>query len=353
MKGSIDLVKIVGIDIKIHVTFLLLPALFAMTHGLKGIVFILCVFFCVALHELSHSLQARRYGTQVESIMLLPIGGIASMRDMPHTPKQEFLISISGPLFNFAVGAILFFPMLIVLGRDTMYHPSLATWPQTFAYIFWINPWLGVFNMLPAFPMDGGRVLRSVLAERMDYLKATKIAVSFGHGFALFFALTGIFANPPNFILLIIALFIYMAASQEELKVDLQMTLKNFTVSQVLPKEFLTTQPTTTIGEILEMALYAHQEDFPVVENGVLVGFLDRSHFISSIREGNLAVSVGGIMRKDFPVAQPYEMLTAAYHKMEAAGLKSLPVVQEGSLRGVISLEDISRVYTILSGKKA
>ncbi|MCX5666001.1 MAG: site-2 protease family protein [Candidatus Omnitrophica bacterium] len=222
---------IFGISINIHVTFLLL-LIFFLSGGIKWLVLMIGVFSFVTLHELCHSLMARYYGVEVREITLLPIGGVASMSSMPEKPSQEFFISIVGPLFNIAVIIIFYNPMKSLLGPEILFHRPLstATWPLTFAYLYWINLMLAAFNLIPAFPMDGGRVLRSILAGRIGYVKATKFAVGLGHIFALGFAYFGI-VN-VNLVLIAIAIFIYMAASNEGRQVDVKEALSKFKIGE-------------------------------------------------------------------------------------------------------------------------
>jgi Zn-dependent protease len=231
MRGSIKLFNIFGIAINIHVTFLLLM-IFFLSGGIKWLALMMGVFCFVTLHEICHSLVARHYGIEVREITLLPIGGIASMSSMPEKPSQEFFISIAGPLFNLAVIVIFYAPMKSVLGPEVLFHRpfSTATWPLTLSYLYWINLMLAVFNLIPAFPMDGGRILRSILASRIGYVKATKFAVGLGHIFAIGFAYFGIVNT--NLILIAIAIFIYMAASSERRQVDVKEALKKFKIGE-------------------------------------------------------------------------------------------------------------------------
>ncbi len=349
MKGSVHLFKVWGININIHITFLLLPLLFGFQYGLRGVFMILFVFCCVTMHELMHSIQARRFGIKVDQIILLPIGGIASMRKMPENPREELLVSFSGPLFNIGIAVVLFYPLYTLLGPQDFFHPSLATWPQTFAYAFWVNPMLAIFNLLPAFPMDGGRVLRAFLAQRMDYQKATRIAVGFGHAFALFFAFWGIRHN--NLILIVISIFVYFAASQEGTQVDIKMTLKKFYVQNILSPNFATVSPTSSINEILGLIFQTHQEDFPVVANGHLVGFLPRSQIIYAIHQHGTNRIAGEIMLRSFPTASPEELLSSVQNKLEMSGLRAIPVVKDEKLLGLVTVEDIGRVYGLVAGK--
>ena len=235
MRGSLRLFKVFGISINIHITFFLL-FLLAIPGGIKWVVLVAGVFFFVTIHELCHSLVAKHFGIEVREITLLPIGGVASMSGMPEKPVQEFLISIAGPLSNIVIIAVFFFPLKILLGPDVLLHPlSSQTWPLTIAYIYWINLMLAGFNMIPAFPMDGGRVLRSILASRAGYYKATKIAVTMGRIFAIVFAYFGIVRS--NIILLVISIFIYTAASDELALAELKETLKKFKGRDILPDD--------------------------------------------------------------------------------------------------------------------
>jgi Zn-dependent protease len=220
MKGSIKLFRLFGIPVYIHVTFLVLPLLFYINAGAKGVFLVLFVFSCVTAHELFHSLTAKRFGVQVRGITLFPIGGVASIVSYPRKPRHEFFIALAGPAFNIVFGIVFFYPLYRILGPEVLFRPSLRTWPQTIAYAFWINPSLALFNLLPAFPMDGGRVLRAILSRRFSFRRATQIAVGIGNFFALLFGFVGIIYG--HIMLIVIGVFIYMAASSEELQVELR-----------------------------------------------------------------------------------------------------------------------------------
>ena len=348
MKGSIRLFKVFGISINIHFTFLLLLVLF-LSGGIKWLVLMIGVFFFVTLHELCHSLVARHFGIQVREITLLPIGGVASMASMPEKPIQEFFISIVGPLFNIAVVAVFYYPIKNILGPEVLFHRpfSTATWPLTVAYLYWINLMLAFFNLIPAFPMDGGRVLRSILAQKMGYQKATKIAVNLGHLFALLFAYFGIVSS--NIVLIIIAVFIYMAASNEGMQVDVREVLKKFKVKDVLSADFFTLNSDTTLAKVLELVFHSHQEDFPVIESGGIAGFVTRHDIIAGVHSLGVQALVKDVMRKDFPKVAETDSLIKAQKVMEASGIRALPVIKNGKAVGVVTLEDIGRVYAITS----
>ena len=210
-----------GIEVRIDRTFWLLPFVFSLWTayrigpgaGLRLFVLILCVFACVLGHEFAHGLRALSLGIRVPAITLYPMGGVASMLRIPKNPWQEFSISIVGPFFNFALAALLYYPLLALIGRDNLFSPSLDDWPRTFAHLFWVNPLLGAFNLVPAFPMDGGRMLRSLLAWKLDYLSATRISVFFGRFFAILFFLLGVWKR--HWMLMLVGVYVFFAASNE------------------------------------------------------------------------------------------------------------------------------------------
>lgn len=352
MKGSIKLFEIFGISINIHITFLLLPLLVLMFWGFKSMVLVLILFTCVTFHELAHSLVARRFKIQVRDITLLPIGGLASMAKMPESPKQEFIISIVGPLSNIVIALLLFF---IFYHAPWMPNTILSfpftgnSWLHLIALIPWMNIILAGFNLLPAFPMDGGRILRAILATKIEYRRATKIAVNIGHVFAIFFGLIGLGHNRP--ILILIAVFIYIAASAEESYVNLKETLKGFKVKDILSAQFLTLDRDTRLSKVLEFVFHARQEDFPVMEGKNMVGFITRGDIITAMHKSGPATPISGIMRTNVPAVSPEDKLLKVQRIMEANQIKALPVVRNSVVRGVVTLEDIGRAYSIMAQK--
>ena len=349
MKGSIKLFTVFGISINIHITFFLL-LLLVLSGGIRWITLVIGVFFFVTIHELCHSLVAKRFGVKVKEITLLPIGGLASMSKIPDKPVQELYISLAGPLSNIVVIVLFYYPLKYLLGPEVLFHPlSTATWPLTLAYLYWINLILAGFNLIPAFPMDGGRVLRAILANWLGYQRATKIAASLGHFFALIFAYFGIVQF--NIILIVIAVFIYMAASNEELQVDVKETLKRFKVRDILPGDFLTVDSNATVKKLLELIYHSHQEDFPVVDSGQLVGFVTRQEIMLSVHGTGTDGVVKDIMRKNFSVAKDTDSLIKVQNVMYAKSVRALPVMRDDAVVGVVTLEDIGRIYAMASQK--
>ncbi|MDP3804878.1 MAG: site-2 protease family protein [Candidatus Omnitrophota bacterium] len=349
MKGSIKLFTIFGISINIHITFFLL-LLLVLPGGIRWVCLVIGVFFFVTMHELCHSLAAKRFGIKVREITLLPIGGVAAMSKMPEKPSQELLISHAGPLSNVVIIIVFYYPLKFLLGEAVLFHPlSAQTWPLTLAYVYWINLILAAFNMLPAFPMDGGRVLRAILANWLGYQKATRIAVNFGHIFALAFAYFGIIRF--NIVLIVIAIFIYMAASNEELQVDVKETLKKFKVRDILPHDFLTLQRDTTLGKVLELVFHSHQEDFPVLDGPVMVGFITRQDIMTGMHRFGTDKAVREIMMKDFPRAKDTDPLIKIQNIMHEKSVRALPVMREDKVIGVVTIEDIGRIYAMTAQK--
>ncbi len=355
MKGNFRLTRVFGIDIYIHSTFLLLLGLFFLLLGLSGLILILGVFFFVTVHELCHSLVAAHFGIKVKRITLLPIGGVASMEQAPTKPYQELLIALAGPLSNVLVLIIFYYPLYFLLGKETLMYPLLVITGQVeytgqfnvVAYIYWINLVLAAFNMIPAFPMDGGRVLRAILSYRLSYKDATAVAVRLGHIFALLFAYFGIVYG--HIFLMIIAVFIYMAASSEGLQVQVTETIKYYTVRDILARHFESVGPDTPVSKVLELMFHTHQEDYPVLEEGRLKGIITRREVIRGMHEGGKEITVGRIMREDIPPVKVTTGLDTARKLMLKYNTHAMPVQKNGKIVGVVTLDDINRVYVVAS----
>ncbi len=357
MNKSIKLFTIFGITIKVHITFVLLPAFIGFsllyTDGpmaaLRGVILVLIIFCFVTFHELSHSLVAKKFNIKVKDITLLPIGGVASMQGTPEEPKQEFLMAIAGPLFNLVLAALLVYPIYLIIGEGlrgmSIANLGFNSWKSILLYIFWINPILAFFNLLPAFPMDGGRALRAFLAQRIGISKATRIAVSMGHTFAIIFGIVGLLL--PSIPLIIIAFFVYMAASQEERQVNLKLILKEFKVKDVLNEEFITLSPDTLLSKVLELSMKTFQHNFPVVENNKLLGVLSLQDLMSTIHKFGRDKKVSEAMTKRLLTVGLDESLNSAYNKMVNNNTKVIAVLRNGHLQGIITLEDLARVYSL------
>src|SRR5208337_2564787 len=280
--------RIAGIDVYVHPTFLLLVAWVAMTHflahgdwteALSGVIFILALFGIVVLHELGHALTARHYGIRTRDITLLPIGGVARLERMPEDPWQELVVALAGPAVNVVLAAGIYFALALGRGVESL-DESVRVGGGLLDQLFWVNVSLVAFNVLPAFPMDGGRVLRALLAMRLDYVRATQVAASIGQGMAVLFAFLGLFFNP---FLIFIGLFVWLGAAQEARMVQMRSALAGIPVRRAMITEFRTLRPDDTLDQAVEHIRSGFQQDFPVVEDGRLVGVLTRSDLTTAL----------------------------------------------------------------------
>ena len=242
MHWSFRVLRIFGIEIKIHVTFFLLLAWLGwlyyrsggMPAAIDGLVFVLLIFVCVLLHELGHALAAARFGIRTPDITLLPIGGVARLERMPEKPSQEIAVTVAGPAVNVLIALILWLAMGLTIGFPDPQALQQTELPMTLRLLA-VNIWLVIFNAIPAFPMDGGRLLRALLALRMNYARATQIAASIGHGIAFLFFIVGLWANP---MLILIAVFVYFGASNEALVAQMRSISKDLRVSAAMVTQF-------------------------------------------------------------------------------------------------------------------
>lgn len=351
MKWSFQIGKLFGIPIRVHFTFLLLLLFIGIsgskqggsTSAVFGMATIVFIFFCVILHEVGHSLMAKHYGINVKDIVLLPIGGVSRMDEIPENPKEEINISLVGPLVSFGL-AILFFILAKLLNQSISFKSLTIFRGNLIANLFWINSILGLFNLIPAFPMDGGRVLRGILATSMDSLKATKIAVGVGQGFAILLFFIGIFFN---WWMALIAIFIYLGAEGEERMMTVRASLAKSPVRLAMLTDFHTVSPDETIGQVLERICHSLQQDFPVMEKDEMVGILTREAIFSTLHKHEKSAWVKDIMQKDFISTTEDAPLSDIYKTMTIHNLSMIPVMKEKKLKGMINLEQIGKYHMI------
>src|SRR5262249_3442510 len=314
--------RVAGIQLRIHITFLLLIGWLAV--GSAGAaIFVLLLFFCVVLHEFGHAIAAKGYGINTPDITLLPIGGVARLERMPEEPKQELVIAIAGPLVNVIIAACLY----VVIGARGHVGPETAMRSgDMLVSLFQINVWLVLFNLLPAFPMDGGRVLRALLATRFSYARATQIAASIGQGCAFVFGFIGLFSNP---FLLFIALFVYIGASQEAALAQMRDVSRRFPVSSAMVREFRSLPETATLQEAVDALLATSQHDFPVLAaSGDVAGILTRHDLISALRKDDVGtIRVGDVMRRDIPTVTTGTRFEEAFRIMQECNCPAVPVL--------------------------
>jgi stage IV sporulation protein FB len=362
LKWSLKVGTVGGIDIKIHFTFIFI-VLWAAAQGAsdmggtRGAAFatvsILLLFACVTLHELGHSLMARRLGVRVKDITLLPIGGVARLETMPEKPSHELLIATVGPLVNFAIALGLGLALLPLLGARSLFNlryvARLLLGPESFLslvlYLLSANLVLGVFNLIPAFPMDGGRMLRAFLAIWTSYPRATRIAARIGQMMAVGLALLA-FTPFGNISLALVALFVFTGASYEDQMVQSRAALRELLVRHALPlRPVHAVAPEDTLASVMEMGHYAGQYDFPVVRERILEGILARNDLLAALRQVGGTSRVEQTMRRDFPRVSFDDPLQYAQQLIAQSGLTALPVFDQARFLGLITLDDINRAY--------
>jgi Zn-dependent protease len=362
---SLRIGTIAGIGIFVHWTFLLLIGAILFLYimagqtlmaALIGVGFVLAIFGCVVLHELGHALAARRYGVPTRDITLLPIGGVARLQRMPEHPTQELVVAIAGPAVNVVIAAVLFAILAPLVGAAQLWQdpltPRLADDPRGLGVLFlanlmWVNVFLVVFNMLPAFPMDGGRVLRALLAQRMDYARATNIAATVGQGMAILFAMLGLMIG--HFLLIFIALFVYIGAQGEAQLVQMRMLLRDVPVREAMLRRFRTLSVHDTLDHATEELLAGSQQDFPVVEDGQLRGVLRREDLVQGLKQGGRDLEVGQVMSTNCTVVSVYDMLDRVMERMREQPCSTMPVVHNGQLVGLVTLENVGELMMIRS----
>jgi Zn-dependent protease/predicted transcriptional regulator len=356
MRWSIGLGRVAGIDVKVHVTFLLLLGFVGFTgwsasRGISGalenILFYILLFACVLLHEFGHALAARRYGIRTRDITLLPIGGVARLESTGETPKQELVIALAGPAVNVLIAIVL--AGILFLTPSTI--PSMETVSLTgnpLLLLLIANLFLVAFNLLPAFPMDGGRVLRALLLYRMDRVRATQIAAYTGKAMAVLFAFGGLFYfNNP--ILLFIALFVWLGAGQEAAAVQTQSLLDRVQVRSAMLTDFQVISPFYSLAEIIKLILAGSQRDFPVVNQGELVGVLVHADFFKALNEVGPDQLAQDVMQRNFVTASPTDPLEDILKAIQEKGQTSLtvPVLWEGRLVGLVTPENINEFFMV------
>lgn len=352
MRWSWKLGEIAGIGVYMHATFLLLVGWVILIHWtqgqgmsdtLKGVGFVLTLFGCVVLHELGHALTARKYGITTRDITLLPIGGVARLERMPEDPRQELWVALAGPCVNVVLAAGLFLWLQLTGGLKPVDGLSLTGGPF-FERLMLVNIFLVVFNMLPAFPMDGGRVVRALLATRMEYTRATEIAANLGQAMAFLFGFIGFFTNP---FLLFIALFVWIGAAQESSMVQIKSALGGIPVRRAMITEFQTLSPNDSLARAVELILSGSQQDFPVSSDGRVVGVLRRDHLLVALAEQDPRAPVRDVMQPDFEIAHPSEMLETAFARLQSCDCRTLPVVYNGQLVGLVTMDNVGEFLAI------
>lgn len=355
MTWSFSIGKFAGTVLRVHVTFFLLLAWIWFMHyqiggtpaAWEGVAFVIAIFACVVLHEFGHVLMARRFGIRTPDITLLPIGGLARLERMPEEPGQEFLIAIAGPLVNVVIAAIIIMALGGTSGIQEMMQVENPR-ADFLVRLAGVNIFLVVFNMIPAFPMDGGRVLRAVLAAWMPWPRATQISATIGQGLAFLFGFVGLFYNP---LLIFIAIFVYLAASAEAQNAQLRDVANSVLTGDVMVTEYAAFDRSATIAEAIDMLLATTQTEFPVVnDHGGLEGLLTRNDMIRALKETGPEAPVVSVMRTDIPVVHPRHNLNEGFRLMQESGAPAVAVTDSaGRLVGLLTHETIGEMVMLRS----
>ena len=357
MRWSWKMGEVGGVGIYIHATFVLLIAWIGFAYWFEtqdlaaasvGVLFILTLFGCVLLHELGHAFAAKKVGISTRDITLYPIGGVAKLERMPDKPLQELGVALAGPAVNviIAVGIYLW---LVTSGAYQPVHELGVATGSFLERVMIANIFLGVFNMLPAFPMDGGRVVRALLATRLEYTQATQIAAAIGQGMALLFGFLGILFNP---FLLFIALFVWIGAGHEATATMMKHSLGGIPVRQAMITDFRTLSPHDTLRQAIDLVLTGSQVDFPVLDGEKIVGILTRSDLLRALAEEGQDAPVEHVMLKDFEEVHPHDMLDQALARHHEYQCHTIPVSEFGRLVGLVTMDNIGEFLMIQAALK-
>ncbi len=350
MRWSFTIGTIFGIPIRLHVTFLLLLAWIGFNTsssgnqgGLPGIFHVVLVFFCVLLHELGHSLMARRYGVGVESITLLPIGGMAAMKTLPDSARAEFLIALAGPAVSLSLGTAFLVGTYHQYGTDfwnSLAKSAIAT--PLIVEMSIINLALGIFNLVPAFPMDGGRILRAVLWSRQGFEPATQIAVKIGQGLAVGLFLMTLFGYFNSWLGLI-AIFIYFGAESEKRSAAWRTTIADALVADVMQARVQTVHPDETIDEVFHRMMESTQDHFPVVAGDETVGLLTRRTIVTAMQDHQMDRRVSQLMSLEIHYCSPLDPLAQIVQLMDQRNLPCVLVLHDDKIAGLITSRQVWR----------
>jgi Zn-dependent protease len=365
---SIPAGRIFGVELRIHLTFLFLLLFVWLTESAsrgtaspgRGLALVGIIFGCVVFHELGHALISTHAGIPAKAIILLPIGGVTlldetqqGLQPSSQTWKRDIRIALAGPLVNLLLAFVTGSVLLTVA-------PGVQLWARPYIHsgnlprsLVWANLGLALFNLLPAYPMDGGRVLRALFSRRMDPVHATRRAVSIGQTLAAVFMLTGMLqyiqgGNTGSTWLTIVGFFLFVAAQMEERSVVFQSVLEKVHLEDVMLTDFATLSPADTLEDALDKAVHSLQDDFPVIRGGDMVGVISKQKILQALRsEGNGYVQ--SVMNRIFEVAQKSESLASAFRKLTARNLSIIPVVEDQRLVGIVTLQNLMHSMALLA----
>jgi Zn-dependent protease/CBS domain-containing protein len=354
MSWSLNIGRVAGTVIRVHLTFLLFLAwIFAASYAASGaatawdtLVFIVLLFLCVLLHEFGHIFTARAFGVTTPYVTLLPIGGVAQLERIPEEPWEEFLIAIAGPIVNVVITILL----VVFAGASLQPDNAAAIGNMQISMIdrlAIVNLFLAVFNLIPAFPMDGGRILRALLASRMGYVRATEVAASIGQFVAYALGFYGLYRGNP--ILIFIAIFVYLAASSEAHMVALRAVSRGVPVSHAMMTQFATLSPEAHIDDAVQILLQTSQGEFPVIDGlGKPTGILDRGGLVKALKQLGPDARVADAMSPEFPTISHRATLEQAFKVLQEKSVPGVGVVGAGGrLTGLVTSETIAEMIML------
>jgi len=368
---SLTLFRVFDIDVRVHWSFALILVYGAVVYSsaeigpilgeLYGMLLILLLFVCVTLHEFGHALMARHYHIKVPHITLMPIGGLAALERMPDRPLEEFLIAIAGPAVNFLLAALLFPLLLLLSGLDndairSVFSPDMILQRMRQAdliglllYLTFTNITLAVFNLLPAFPMDGGRILRALLAMVLPYLQATRTAVFIGRLIAVLLAVVGIFSG--QVILLLVAFFVYVGGGSERDSIESRTVLKDIKAGNALTPGASNLYTSERISRVMELIMHSYQTDYPVFDlSNHFVGVLTRARLIHALKNGGAETRIVEAMipQDKIPHCSTETTLDIVREVMAQHASRVVAVFDQQDFQGLITIDDLTEVFQVV-----
>lgn len=362
MNTSLKIGSIMGIPIKLHITFLLILPVFALVFATNpqpygfadvgsstevyalSLLTTILLFGCILLHELGHSYIAKSYGVEIKDITLLLFGGVSSMEEIPRNPSQEFKMAFAGPFVSLVIG----FGLLALHIMAISFIPSYS---GTSIYLMVgilasINIVLALFNLLPAFPMDGGRLLRAWYAKRMSYVKATHYAAYIGKMFAFLMGVIGLFSNPW---LILIAFFVYIGASEEDKQTTVSVSLEKHKIEDVMSKEVVSVLPEMTVEDLSHFMFEKKHLGYPVIKGNSLKGIVTFTDIRNVLPHERYATLVSDVMTKDVISLPSGANAAEAFKTMTVNNIGRVLIVDDDTVKGILSRTDLMRLLMLES----
>jgi len=362
MNWSFRVASVAGIPIRVHITFLLILLLGGyqwgsltgtLTGAVFGVALMSLLFVCVTLHELGHSLVARAFGVPVREIVLLPLGGLARMGRNPERPAQDLLIALAGPAVNVLIAILLLVPLGLavvpsLLTNHGLLPADLGNTPSLTTALLWLlaaNVSLVVFNLIPAYPLDGGRILRALLAMFLGYPRATRFAVAAGQLIALALGLYGVLNG--QFLITLVAVFIFFGAGQETAEAEAKTVLDTLRVGDAYNKHALTLVVGDRVSRVVDYILTSYQPDFAVMQARNPIGIVTRSDVLATLASAPGDIFVTEIMQREFLKVDANKSLSEVRQAMGEKETRIAAVYDGTAYLGLIGREDIAEAFAI------